>query len=194
MTDPASYALGAGKGTLLTFELDEPGNHLAHLFAYQTAFFDPAADVDQASVTASLMSPVSRGHLDLGAGPRAGVHLAHYTHPDDVRRGLQILSCAREVIDGVAATGLIEVPDDAWWTRDDAGARLREIAVTYHHPAGTARMGSDDDAVADPALRVRGVDGLYLADASVMPKLPRATPNLATMMIGWRAADFLPTR
>ena len=194
VTDPARYALGAGRGTLLTFELDEPGNHLAHLFAYQTAFFDPTADAAQASVTVSLMSPVSRGHLDLGTGPRAGVHLGHYTHPDDVRRGAQILSRTREVIAGVAATGLIKVPDNAWWTSDDAGSRLREVAVTYHHPAGTARMGSDDDAVVDPTLKVRGVDGLYVADASVMPKLPRATPNLATMMIGWRAADFLPTR
>ncbi len=194
VTDPSRYALGAGKGNLLTFELDEPGNHLAHLFAYQTACFDPTADIMQASVTAALMSPASRGHLDLGAGPRAAVHLAHYTHPDDVRCGVEITGRAREVIDRVAGTGLIKIPDDAWWTSDDVGSRLREVAVTYHHPAGTCRMGIDDATVVDTNLKVRGFDGLYVADASVMPKLPRATPNLATMMIGWRAADILTTR
>ena len=94
----------------------------------------------------------------------------------------------------MAATGLIKIPDDAWWTSDDVGSRLREVAVTYHHPAGTCRMGTDDAAVVDANLKVRGFDGLYVADASVMPKLPRATPNLATMMIGWRAADILTTR
>ena len=140
------------------------------------------------------MSPASRGHLDLGFGPRAGVHLAHYTHPDDVRCGVEIVTRAREVIDLVAATGLVKVPDDAWWIDDHVEGRLRDVAVTYHHPAGTCRMGADDRSVVDPELKVRGVDGLYVVDASVMPKLPRATPNLATMMIGWRAADILPAR
>jgi choline dehydrogenase-like flavoprotein len=194
ITDPSRYALGAGKGNLLTFELDEPGAHIGHLFAYQTAFFDPTAPISQASVTVALMSPQSRGHLDLGAGPRAKVHLGHYTHPEDVRRGVEIVVRAREVIDRVAQTGLIAVPDDAWWTSDDSGRLLRKVAVTYHHPAGTCRMGNESDAVVDQTLQVRGVERLFVADASVMPKLPRATPNLATMMIGWRAADLLNNR
>jgi choline dehydrogenase len=191
VTDPSRNALTAGKGTLLTFDLDGPGNHLGHLFAYQTSFFDPTADDSLASVTTSLMTPVSRGHLDFHPGGRAAVHLAHYTDPDDVGRGVALVEHAREVIDGVAATGLVKVPDGAWWEADDPAPLLRQVAVTYHHPAGTARMGADDAAVVDPSLRVRGFDRLYIADASVMPKLPRSTPNIATIMIGWRAADLV---
>lgn len=193
VTDTERNALPAGQGILLTFGLSDPG-HLAHLFAYQTAFFDPAAAPNQASVTASLMSPQSRGRLEFAPGQPARVYLGHYTHPDDVRHGLEILAHTREVIDRVAAAGLIDLPREGWWLADDPGPLLRNAAVTYHHPAGTCRMGTDRASVVDPSLRVRGAENLYVADASIMPKLPRATPNLATMMIGWRAADLLSAR
>ena len=52
---------------------------------------------------------------------------------------------------------------------------MRRTAVTYHHQVGTCAMGVDELAVVDPQLRVRGVDGLRVADASVMPMSPRAT-------------------
>ena len=191
VTDADRYARGAGQGTLLTFEPDLPGDHLGHLFAYQTSFFDPAARDSQASVTVALMTPASRGRLVLRAGRDAAVHLGHFTHPDDQRAGSALLAGAREVIAAVAARGLVRVPDDAWWTQPDAYMRLRAHAVSYHHPVGTCRMGTSADSVVGRDLRVHGVDGLYVADASVMPQLPRGTTNLATMMIGWRAADFV---
>jgi choline dehydrogenase len=64
---------------------------------------------------------------------------------------------------------------------------------TGYHPAGTCRMGDADDAnaVTDARLHVRGVDGLYIADASVMPDIPRCNLNLPTLMIGERAADII---
>ena len=58
-------------------------------------------------------------------------------------------------------------------------------------PVGTARMGSDDDAVCDPQLRVRGVDALWIADASVMPRLVSGNTNAPSIMIGERCADFV---
>src|SRR3546814_20167274 len=62
---------------------------------------------------------------------------------------------------------------------DDAALEqlIRSRADTVYHPVGTARMGSDEAAVCDPRLRVRGVDGLYVADASVMPKLVSGNTN-----------------
>jgi choline dehydrogenase len=192
VTDPARYALGAGQGTLLTFELDEPGQHLAHLFAYQTSFFDPTATDSAASVTAALMTPASRGGLTFGADGKASVRLGHYTHPEDLRRGAAIVRRVDDVIDKVAETGLIRIPDDAWWKADHVEPLLRDVAVTYHHPVGTCRMGAGGDAVVGPDLKVHGVDHLFVADASIMPTLPRATTNLATLMIGWRAADLIP--
>ena len=75
---------------------------------------------------------------------------------------------------------------------DDALERLiRARADTVYHPVGTARMGSDEAAVCDPRLRVRGVEGLYVADASVMPKLVSGNTNAPSIMIGERCADFV---
>lgn len=75
---------------------------------------------------------------------------------------------------------------------DDALDRLiRARADTVYHPVGTARMGSDADAVCDPKLRVRGVEGLYVADASIMPRLVSGNTNAPSIMIGERCADFV---
>ena len=68
---------------------------------------------------------------------------------------------------------------------------IRARADTVYHPVGTARMGNDADAVCDPKLRVRGVEGLYVADASVMPKLISGNTNAPSIMIGERCADFV---
>ncbi|MDT8760391.1 GMC family oxidoreductase N-terminal domain-containing protein [Sphingomonas psychrotolerans] len=76
---------------------------------------------------------------------------------------------------------------------DDAALEqlIRARADTVYHPVGTARMGADADAVVDPRLKVRGVDGLYIADASVMPRLIGGNTNAPTIMIGERAAAFI---
>lgn len=78
---------------------------------------------------------------------------------------------------------------------DDAGllAFAREYGATIFHPAGTCRMGASDDreAVLDPHLRVRGVDGLWVADCSVMPTVTSGNTNIPAIMIGEKAADMI---
>ncbi len=76
---------------------------------------------------------------------------------------------------------------------DDAAleARIREVSDTIYHPVGTCRMGPNPDDVVDPTLALRGVDGLWVADASIMPRLVSGNTNAPSIMIGERAGDFV---
>ena len=76
-------------------------------------------------------------------------------------------------------------------SNEDLAAYVRQNAQTYFHPVGTCKMGEDEMAVVDPQLRVRGVERLRVVDASVMPSIPRANTNAATIMIAERAADLI---
>ncbi|MFT6878279.1 MAG: choline dehydrogenase [Granulosicoccus sp.] len=83
------------------------------------------------------------------------------------------------------------VPGDACKSDDELLNAIRANATTVYHLVGTCRMGSDDKAVVDPSLRVQGVDGLRVADASVMPKITSANTNSATYMIAEKAAAMI---
>ncbi len=86
----------------------------------------------------------------------------------------------RELAPGEAVTGSSELRD-----------YIRKVCGTVWHPVGTCRMGMGADAVVDDELRVHGVDGLRIADASVIPKLVNGNPNAAIMMIAEKAADLI---
>ena len=86
------------------------------------------------------------------------------------------------------------LPDTATAHDEEAlRAHLVDFHATDYHPSGTLKMGAGDDplAVVDDHCRLRGIENLYVADASVMPTIPRANINLPTMMIGERVADFI---
>jgi choline dehydrogenase len=76
----------------------------------------------------------------------------------------------------------------ATWT---LAAYLRTSASTVFHPVGTVRMGSDEDAPVTPRLQVRGISGLRVADAAVMPRITSGNTNAPTIMIGEKAADMI---
>jgi choline dehydrogenase len=145
------------------------------------------------SVMFSLLAPASRGSLRLrSADPDAEplIDPAYLSDERDIERMVMALRLAREVG---------EAPALAKWrdaelipglgTRDDADYNyIRRAAGTYFHAAGTCRMGTDDRAVVDPSLRVRGIDNLRVADAAVMPSIVSATTNATVLAIAERAA------
>ncbi len=76
---------------------------------------------------------------------------------------------------------------------EELSAYARSVAHTVYHPAGTCRMGAATDATAvvGPDLRVRGMEGLRIADASVFPTMPAVNPMIGVLMVGEKAADLL---
>jgi len=75
--------------------------------------------------------------------------------------------------------------------RTDAKVYIRHTAQTIYHPTSTCRMGVDELAVVDPELRVRGVEGLRVVDASIFPSVPRGNTNAPTIAVAERAADLI---
>jgi choline dehydrogenase len=108
-----------------------------------------------------------------------------------IRDGVKILRkvFAQPAFD--ALRGDEKMPGPTVTTDAEMDAWIRETAQTIYHPVGTCKMGVDDNAVVDPQLRVRGVDGLRVADASIMPTLVGGNTNAPSIMIGEKASDLI---
>ncbi|HVQ93196.1 MAG TPA: GMC family oxidoreductase N-terminal domain-containing protein [Mycobacteriales bacterium] len=144
-----------------------------------------------------LAQPRSRGTVTLNPGDPAGPPVVdpHYLEQDaDLDVLLAGIARARELARDAAFDGLRGrelAPGDG--VRDRAGLTgyVRAAASTVWHPVGTCAMGTGPAAVVDPALRVHGVSGLRVADASIMPTITAGNTNAAAIMIGHRAADLI---
>ena len=195
VTDAALIEARPVSGALLRYELPaERGEHVeAEIFPWQTRPYDPACPPTRVSFTAALMAPRSRGRFDLGpAGPE--LHVGHLTEDADAADMAGIVATTAELLESLAKDGVVAVPEDAWWRQgDDLVAASRAAMSSYHHHSGTCRMGDQDavGTVVGPDLAVLGTSGLAVADSSVMPVIPRANTNLASMMIGYRSADVI---
>ena len=142
-----------------------------------------------------LLRPHSRGHVGLtSADPAAAPRIdpAYLSDPRDLAplmRGARIMERILESPALEPWRGRRFYPHDGSDTALEADIRNR--ADTIYHPVGTCRMGQDDLAVTDPALRLRGLDGLRVIDASVMPSLIGGNTNAPTIMIAERAAALI---
>jgi choline dehydrogenase len=151
------------------------------------------------TITVSHVGPRSRGMLRLRSrDPLAPpvIRANYFQDPLDVQamvRGVQLARklAASSAYDAIRGEELD--PGPGVKTDAEIAAFLRAKADTIFHPAGTCRMGPDRDrgAVVDPQLRVRGVEGLRVADASIMPELVNAPIHAACVMIGEKAASLL---
>jgi choline dehydrogenase len=142
------------------------------------------------------VKPASRGWLTLrSADPTVAPFILHnyYAEDSDMETIMRGLRFAYEIAAQPALARYITRPYDepATDSDEDLRAYLRRQTYTTFHPVGTCRMGSDAEAVLDNELRVRGVDGLRVIDASVMPSVTRGNTNAATIAIAERAADLL---
>ena len=157
-------------------------------------------DQDGFTVRVCHLRPESRGRITLRSDdPRARVRIfANYLATEEDRRALR--DATRKVREVVAQAAFDpfrgeELDPGASATSDgDIDAWVRNVADTIYHPVGTAKMGSDPMAVVDTDLKVHGVDGLRVVDASVMPTLIGGNTNAPTMMIAERASDLIRGR
>jgi choline dehydrogenase-like flavoprotein len=152
---------------------------------------------DGFGIRPTLLHPVSRGHLELASpDPLAPVRifLNALSAPEDLPRLREGVRRARDVVhqkamDPYRAEEL--TPGEQAQSDAEIDAWIRKVAVTAHHPAGTCPMGTGPDAVLHPDLRVRGIDGLRVVDASAMPDMVSAHINACVLMMAEKASDLI---
>jgi len=197
---PMTMAASLGTGFLKTEEHLETPDIQFHIQPWSA---DKPADGPHkfSAFTASVLQlrPESAGHLSLRSARMEDHPLIHpnYLATDtDCRTLVKGIQIARKIaqtdplkpyITQEHAPGADVAYDDEVATLDWA----RRTAVTIYHPTGTCKMGNDDKAVVDPRLRVKGIDGLRVADASIMPTIVSGNTNAACIMIGEKAADLV---
>ena len=151
------------------------------------------------AIGAAVVSPRSRGKVTLrtrNPGDKPAVDFSLLS--DAEHRDREALSSAIDLARKVAATeplgrqrtGELD-PGESVTAADELDEWISRRLQTVYHPTSTCRMGSDAAAVVDPELRVSGFERLWIADASVMPSVPRGHPNAAVAMIAQRAAGFI---
>ncbi|HLJ20183.1 MAG TPA: GMC oxidoreductase, partial [Stellaceae bacterium] len=143
--------------------------------------------------------PKSRGEIKLADGTgrsKPRIFASYFSDPedDDMRRSVKAFHIGRQIIATEPFRALItsEVRPGGHVVADaDIRSFIRQVAGTVFHPCGTCRMGEDDGAVVDSELRVRGLEGLRVVDASVMPVIPSPNIHPATIMIAEKGSDAI---
>lgn len=167
-----------------------------HLFPVGGQFFD-TADAWEFLLPVANMTPLSRGSVQLtSADPLATLKIDTAYLSDPEGRDLAILWNGIELVRDYACQAPLAdligeeiAPTVHYKTPED----VRRDNLHYYHPVGTCKMGPDSDpsAVVDSRGKVHGVDNLYVADASIMPVVPRANTNLPALVVGERISTWL---
>ncbi|WP_079131758.1 GMC family oxidoreductase [Streptomyces nanshensis] len=203
---PDNSAMDSDAGLFLRRDPESAGPDLMFHF-YQIPFTDNPERLGYerpphgVSLTPNIPKSRSRGRLYLtSADPsvKPALDFRYFTDEDDYD--------GRTLVDGIKAARQVArtEPFARWLKREvcpgpevtsdeDISEYARKVAHTVYHPAGTCRMGSADDALAvvDPRLRVRGLRGVRIADASVFPTMPAVNPMIGVLMVGEKAADLV---
>ena len=151
------------------------------------------------AITASVcqLRPESRGHIHIQSKDPT-VHptiVPNYLSTEhDCATAIEAIKYTRKVMASEAMARHISseyIPGAEYQTDEQLLEAARDVSNTIYHPTSTCRMGADKNAVVDPRLRVNGVTGLRIADASIMPEIVSGNTNAPTIMIGEKAADMI---
>ena len=143
------------------------------------------------------LRPKSRGTVRLASADPSVIPLVDpnfLADPDDLRCSVEGVKISREIFSQPSLQKhfrAVRFPTEDVKTQADYEAYARTYGRTSYHPVGTCRMGTDELAVVDPTLRVRGLEGIRICDSSIMPSLIGSNTNAATIMIGEKASDLV---
>ncbi len=143
------------------------------------------------------LRPESRGHVRIHAADPAVYPLIQPNYLStltDQKTAVAAIRLTRSIADSAPMRPFVAeelVPGQAWQSDEELLQCARDIGETIYHPVGTCKMGSDPMAVVDERLRVRGVPGLRVADASIMPTIPSGNTNAPAIMVGEKAAALI---
>ncbi|MEM0947910.1 MAG: GMC family oxidoreductase N-terminal domain-containing protein [Pseudomonadota bacterium] len=199
-TGPMTMAASLGVGFLKTEDHLETPDIQFHIqpFSAENAVDGPHSF---SAFTASVLQlrPESAGHLSIRSAnmdDHPKIHPNYLATEMDCRTIVRGIQVARRIAQHEPLKSHVteEYAPGADVALDDADATLdwaRRSAVTIYHPTGTCKMGTDDAAVVDPRLKVRGLDRLRVADASIMPRIVSGNTNAPAIMIGEKASDLV---
>ena len=190
------------------FVKSEPGQPIPDLQIHSLPWSYPSPNRDKQelpnvdkrpalTVQPTLIYPKSRGEVLLSSADPAEAPIIdpHYLEEQaDVDFFMRSAAMTREIMGASAIKGEISAELEPGPSFMDASALRRELpnrVATVYHPVGTCRMGVDERAVVDPSLRVRGIEGLRVADAAIMPSIIGGNTNAPCIMIGEKAVDLI---
>ncbi|MEQ8305265.1 MAG: GMC family oxidoreductase N-terminal domain-containing protein [Hoeflea sp.] len=168
---------------VMPLSVDKPGKPLHAYSGFTTSFWQ--------------CHPESRGSIHINSTDPSRdptIRMNYFEAQRDRDVTLEGLKTLREIYRQPAFRDLWRrevIPGEDQKSDEELMNAIRTHATTVYHLVGTCRMGSDAEAVVDPELRVNGVEGLRVVDASVMPKIPSANTNAATFMIAEKAAGII---
>ena len=159
---------------------------------------DPLHDFSGFSASATQCRPRSMGHVEIRSADPADpprIVTNYLTEPHDAKVLVSGLEILRDIYQRPSFRGLLakdeHAPGDVVRSKTELEHYARHKGGTVFHASGTCRMGSDDRAVVDPALRVRGIERLRVVDASVMPRMVSTNTNAAAILIGEKGAALV---
>jgi choline dehydrogenase len=197
-----SGPLSSGPAPVMAFTRSDPTQELPNIQCVVIPATYPRLDAPPPpypgfTSTVCILRPTSRGHLRIKSGDARAKPSILYNYlktPEDQRVAVDSIRLTRRVVaaSALAKFNPVEFSFGADARTDDELLDVaRNIAGTVYHPVGSCKMGQDMMAVVDERLRVRGIDGLRVVDASIMPNQVSGNTNAPTIMIAEKASDMI---